>query len=338
MKIIQNKSLKSLNTFGVEADAKYYINITSQDQLKKLVNEPVFLENKYFILGGGSNVLFAADFDGLIIHIDIKGMRMQKITEDYVIMETGAGENWHNFVETTVKNRYYGLENLVLIPGNVGSAPVQNIGAYGAEQDQFFHSLSGVDLRDNTIKELKPEDCRFGYRDSIFKNELKDKFIITNVRYKLSKHENLNLSYAELEREIKKFVVVEPSAEYVMFTVSRLRRQKLPDPEEKGNAGSFFKNPIIEQDQFSKLQQSCPDIPNWKLDTGIKISAAWLIEQCGWKGKSKSDAGVSEKHALILVNHGNATGGEIIKLADEIRNSVDEKFGIRLENEVNIIE
>lgn len=337
MKIQENKSLKNYNTFGVEARAAVFAEIINPADVKRLLDKREYLDMPRLVLGGGSNILFANDFDGLVLRIAVKGMRMINITEDFVIMEAGAGEIWQDFVEICVKNSYHGIENLAMIPGCVGAAPVQNIGAYGVEQSEFFHSLETFDLDSGRKIEMGPEECRFGYRDSAFKHELKNRRIITNVRYRLSKKENLNLSYKELEQEIKKFVVVEPNAKYLYDTVCRLRGKKLPDPSELGNAGSFFKNPLIEKDEFDKIRSKYNDVPFFSADDKVKIPAGWLIEQCGWKGRREGDAGVSEKHALILVNHGNATGREILDLAEEIRDSVMSKFGILLEYEVNII-
>ena len=337
MKIIQNKPLKNYNTFGIDAKAKYFAVITMESHLQELVNDPVYKENEKLILGGGSNVLFTGDYPGLVIYMDIRGMRMERVSSGEVIMEAGAGENWHEFVEICMKNKYYGLENLALIPGKVGAAPVQNIGAYGAEQKDFFIKLKGFDLETGEFREMMPSDCRFGYRDSVFKNELKGKFIITSVQYRLLKEERLNLTYKELEQEVTKFVVVEPTPQYVFDTVVRIRRQKLPDPEETGNAGSFFKNPLVSNDKFTELREKFPQIPGFPSPAGMKIPAGWLIQQCGWKGQSRGNAGVSDKHALILINKGNASGDEILDLADDIRASVNDKFGITLENEVNVI-
>jgi UDP-N-acetylmuramate dehydrogenase len=263
---------------------------------------------------------------------------MVEIDEDFVVMEASAGENWHNFVDICLKNRYYGLENLALIPGKVGAAPVQNIGAYGVEQKDYFHSLTGIDMRTGEIRHYAADECGFGYRSSIFKKHLRDRFIITEVRYRLPKQSSLNLSYHELDREVRKFVVVEPDARYVFETVCRLRRRKLPDINAFPNAGSFFKNPVIDIQKYNEIKKDHPRIIAFEDEPGkMKISAGWLIDDCGWKGKSIGDAAVFEKHALVLINKGNATGKEILQLANEIIESVDRKFDIRLQPEVRIV-
>ncbi len=338
MNILRNFSLKKYNTFGIDAKAARFVSVASIDDLRQLIGSSIYKSGKSLVLGCGSNILFRGDFNGLIISMDIKGMKMVEITDRHVILEVGAGEIWHDFVEACVKNKYYGLENLALIPGKVGAAPVQNIGAYGAEQDEFVYSVIGIDTASNEERELSKEECKFGYRESIFKNTLSGDFIITSVKYKLNKQETLNLSYKELEQEISKFVVVEPSAEALFNAVCRLRKRILCDPLNLGNAGSFFKNPEINEDTFESLKESFSDIPGYESGDRIKIPAAWLIEQTGWKGKRYGNAGVSARHALVLVNFGNATGQEIYDLSEQIIASVDDLFGIQLDREVNVVE
>ncbi len=337
MKILKNYSLKKLNTFGVDARAERFVSIKNPEQIIRLLDSGELEHNRKLILGGGSNILLAGDFPGLVISVDIKGIRMVKIDGGEVLLEVGAGEIWHDFVTICVKNKYYGVENLALIPGKVGAAPVQNIGAYGVEQDSMFVSLKGINIESGEELEFSKDDCRFGYRDSIFKNELKDKIIITRVYYKLSKEEKINLSYKALQDEVNKFVVAEPDLEYVYNAVIRIRNRKLPDPNKIGNAGSFFKNPVISKVKYNELKEKFPGIPGYEALQGVKTSAGWLIEQCSWKGKRKGDAGVYDKHALILVNYGNATGEEIYNFSEEIRQSVLDKFGFNLEREVNVI-
>ncbi len=336
MRIYKNHSLKKLNTFNIDIKADTFIEISSERDLQELQDRGIFNEN-FLILGGGSNILFTDDYRGTVIHPAFRGMAMSKITDEYIIMKCGAGENWHNFVETCVKSNYYGLENLALIPGNVGSAPVQNIGAYGTEQGDFIYSVKYWDVFDGRFVTLGSEECNFSYRNSIFKNELKGRAIITEVSYKLSKTEKLNLSYKELADEVNKFVVVIPDARYIFNAVCRIRKRKLPDHEILGNAGSFFKNPVVSSKEFEKIKSIIPGFKAFETNSGYKCSAARLIDHCGWKGRREIDAGVSEKHALILVNHGNASGMDIFNLSEKIINSVKEIFGVRLEREVNII-
>ncbi len=337
MNILRNFSLKKYNTFGIDARASSFVSVKSTDELKQLIGGSIFQSNKVFVLGSGSNTLFKGDFNGLVISMDIKGMKMIEIIDSHVILEVGAGEIWHDFVETCVKNKYYGIENLALIPGKVGAAPVQNIGAYGVEQDEFVFSVKGIETSTNQEMELSKEECKFGYRDSIFKNTLSGDFIITSVKYELNKKEVLNLSYKELEQEITKFVVVEPSAEALFNAVCRLRKRKLYDPLNLGNAGSFFMNPAVSKERFELLKKDHGGIPGYESGDGMKIPAAWLIEKAGWKGKRIGDAGVSDKHALVLVNYGNATGRQIYDLSEKIIRSVDDIFGIKLEREVEMV-
>ena len=338
MEILENYSLKEHNTFGIDAKCNYYVSIRNEDEIVELVNSDIFKNNKIFILGGGSNILFADDFKGLVIDVNIRGIKIIDSEDDFVIIEAGAGEYWDDFVTLCLNNKFYGLENLTLIPGKVGAAPVQNIGAYGVEQKDYFHSLSGYNLETNKFDSLDYEECKFSYRDSVFKYELKNKFIITQVRYKLNKKEKLNLSYKELSNEITKFNIEKPGAKLVYDTVRRLRTSKLPDYRLFGNAGSFFKNPIITIDKFKSLKEKFPEIKSFNIaDDKVKVPAGWLIEQCGWKGKREGNCGVSDKHALILVNYGNATGNDILELSMKINNSVKDKFDIELEKEVLII-
>lgn len=338
MELIQNKSLKELNTFGIDAKAKYFFSPRNVAEVQKIKELPVFDEKLFLVLGGGSNILFTKDFKGLVIQLNIKGIRILESQEEYVIVSVGAGENWSRFVEICLKNNWYGLENLALIPGTVGAAPVQNIGAYGAEQSTFFHSLLGFDLKNNQIIELTNSDCRFSYRNSIFKQEFLDSFIVTEVRYKLSKHEILNINYIDIKREIAKFAIQNPDSRYIFDTVVRLRRKKLADTEILGNAGSFFKNPLIDKGEFEKKRYLLANVPFYDAPNNrVKLSAAWLIDSLGWKGKRFGDAGVYEKHALILVNYGAAKGEEILELANDISTSVYDSYGINLEREVRVI-
>lgn len=340
MNLSKNIPLKQYNTFGVEARAKYLARIKTIDDLKDLLQMKEFQEEKRFILGGGSNVLFTQDYDGLVVLINIEGLRLFESNPDYAIMKAAAGENWHSFVDTCTKNKYYGLENLALIPGKIGAAPVQNIGAYAVEQKDFFYRLEGINIETGELEELSYEDCKFAYRDSIFKNELKDKFIITHVYYKLQREWLPNLNYKELEIEWNKFGFgfVERDSTYLFNTVVRVRKSKLPDPKELGNAGSFFKNPIVSIEKMDALKTVYSELPYYPISADLaKIPAAWLIEQNGWKGRREGNAGVSEKHSLILVAYEGASGLEVFNLSEKIIKSVVEKFGIRLEREVIVL-
>lgn len=338
MHFSKNKSLKNFNTFGIEAKASYYYSLESEEDVFSLLQSDEFQTNDKFVLGGGSNLLFTKDFEGLIIDNNIKGIKFIKADAESIILESGAGESWHDLVELCVKNRAYGIENLALIPGKVGSAPVQNIGAYGVEQKDFFHSLKGIMLSTGEKIELSRDDCRFGYRDSIFKNELKNDFIVTSVQYKLNRRWEANRKYAELDKALSSFSFIEQDAEYVFNTICRIRLSKLPDYKILGNAGSFFKNPVISNSEYANIKANHSELIGF--NTGkdqIKLSAAKLIDSCNWKGKRFGDAGVYEKHALILVNYGNAKGSEILKLSEDIISSVKDKYDIDLEREVIII-
>jgi UDP-N-acetylmuramate dehydrogenase len=340
MQIIQNKSLKKYNTFGVEAKAKYYARVTEEKQIPALIGSKEFQSEKHFILGGGSNVLFKGDFDGLVINIDIKGLKFLSMNREHSLLEVKAGEVWHDFVKTCTENSMFGVENLALIPGKVGAAPVQNIGAYGVEQVEYFESLEGFHLEEGKFYRLGKDDCNFAYRDSIFKNKLKGKFIITSVNYRLNKQWEPIRRYKEIDRELDKFSFINPDVKFVFDMICRIRNSKLPDPVELGNSGSFLKNPIVSNEKYDELKSQFPDIPGYETGSGIKLSAGWLIQQCGWKGRrlrEESDAAVYEKHALIIVNHGNATGAEIFELSEKIIESVRNKFDVVLEREVNVV-
>ena len=333
----KNKDLARLTTFGVHAKAAFFVDITNEEDVFELLSSKIFKDSRKIILGGGSNVLFAGNYDGLVIHNAIKGINVESTDKDDVYIKAGAGENWHEFVEYCVKNGFHGLENLALIPGNLGAAPVQNIGAYGVEQNMFFVSLEGIDLVSGEKKTFNNAECKFGYRDSVFKNELKGKFLITSVTYRLNKNFTPNIFYRDLKL---KFEDKEPSAKELFDAVIEIRRSKLPEPEELGNAGSFFKNPVITLNEHDKFTSKFPDMHGRETeDHRFKLSAAKLIDTAGWKGKTlnDTDAGVYEGHALILINHGNATGEEIYELSERIIADIREQFGITLEREVNII-
>jgi UDP-N-acetylmuramate dehydrogenase len=338
MDIQQDISLKPYNTFGIAAHARYFIEIHSVDELRQALQ----LENypEKFILSGGSNMLITGDLNKLVLYINIKGIEIVEEDGDQVILQVMAGENWHNLVLWTLDRGYGGLENMSLIPGNIGTAPIQNIGAYGIELKDIFVSCVAMSVGDQTLKTFTRQECRFGYRDSFFKNGGKGKFIITSVSLKLTKRNHrLNTSYGAIDTELQKQGISDPTIKDVSNAVIAIRQSKLPDPKVLGNSGSFFKNPVISASEFHIFTTEHPSAPFYKIsEDAYKIPAGWLIEQCDFKGKRFGDAGIHKKQALVLVNHGDATGKEIVNLARKIIDSVDKKFNIRIEPEVNIIE
>jgi UDP-N-acetylmuramate dehydrogenase len=335
---IQNYfSLKKHNTFGIEAKAKRFIAVQTVTELKIVLEENK--SEKKFILGGGSNMLLTKDIDALVIHIDLKGKKIVKEDEDFVWVEAQAGENWHKFVLWTIENDFGGLENMSLIPGNVGTTPVQNIGAYGAEIKDTFVSCEAMTISNQEMKTFTKEECHFGYRESIFKNEVKDQYIITSVIFKLTKRNHrINVSYGDISSQLAKNEVSNPTLKDVSNAVIAIRQSKLPDPKELGNSGSFFKNPIVLKSDFEKIHQKFPEMKFYEVsETEVKVPAGWLIEQAGFKGKRFGDAGVHKNQALVLVNYGNATGQEIVNLSREIQETIYTIFGVQIEAEVNII-
>ncbi len=336
MVLIENFSLKDYNTFGIDVYAKYFANFSSVDALKEILKDNKDIHK--MILGGGSNILFIDNFDGIIFKNEIYGIDIVNEDDEYVYIKTGAGVNWHQFVMYCVNNNYGGVENLSLIPGNIGASPMQNIGAYGVEIRDVFHELEALYIEDNVLQIFQNSDCEFGYRDSIFKRKYKGQFVILNVTFRLQKKPVFNISYGAIEEELEKMKIENLSIKAISDAVINIRRSKLPDPELVGNAGSFFKNPGIDGHDLQALTRTESNMPYYKInDDRFKIPAGWLIEQCGWKGYRKGDAGCYEKQALVLVNYGNAKGNEIYKLSEEIKQSVFEKFDIELEREVNII-
>lgn len=350
-KINTRVSLKPYNTFQIEAVASEWTEIHHSDDLLRLMDSPVFQSGRRYILGGGSNVLFTNDFNGLIIKNAIPGINVLSEDEHHVVLKIGAGVLWDNLVRYSLDHNLAGIENLSMIPGLVGAAPIQNIGAYGVELEQTFLSLEARNLENGEQVIFDHGMCQFGYRNSIFKQSLKDKFLITYVTLRLDKQPELTLDYGNLRQTLAAEGVTDPDIHDVSRAVRSIRASKLPDPEVTGNAGSFFKNPVISTGYYEKLKTSWPDMPGFPVisqgrsfnfkDHGheeqIKVPAAWLIEQCGFKGKRDGDAGVHDKHALILVNYGNATGQQLLDLAGSIQDSVKEHFGISLEPEVNIV-
>ena len=333
----QNFSLKAYNTFGIEATARYFFEFTEFEDLPYfLANFPDWEKLSVLLLGGGSNMLFADDFDGLVIHANIPGIKQVNEDRNHVWLEVGAGENWDRFVAYCVNQWYGGIENLSLIPGNVGAAPVQNIGAYGVEVCDYIESVKGFDLKTFEAFDILADDCRFGYRDSVFKHELKNRFIVTSVVFRLDKFIEYKLDYGDLRAEVEKRGG--ENIHYVRDAVIAIRESKLPDPEILGNAGSFFKNPIVSNDFAENLKNQFPQLPVYSAGEGkSKLAAGWLIDQCGLKGYRVGDAGVHEKQALVLVNYGSASGNEVYELAKHIQQSVQERFQVALEPEVNLI-
>ena len=337
LQIQENVSLKNFNTFGIDVSAKYFVEIGHEDELVELFMDPQWQQIERLVLGGGSNMLFVNDFEGLVIRMNIRGIE-HRINHNEVFVEAGAGEVWNDLVNFCVAREYAGVENLSLIPGSVGASPIQNIGAYGVELKDVLYSCHAFEIATGIFRTFTNEDCRFGYRDSIFKNELKEKYIITSVKFKLSLTPNLNLKYGAIEQELTNRGITNPTIKDVSQVVSHIRVSKLPDPSTIGNAGSFFKNPVITADQFQEVYSKFPEVVNYPAADGqVKLAAGWLIEQCGWKGKVVGHTGTWKNQALVLVNHGEATGEEVYSLSSQIIDSVYRKFGVLLEREVNII-
>ncbi|HEY4287308.1 MAG TPA: UDP-N-acetylmuramate dehydrogenase [Puia sp.] len=341
--ITENISLKRYNTFGIDVSARYFSSFATEAQLTDLIN---MTPAPPLILGGGSNLLFTRDIDGLVLKNDIGGIDLVTEDEDYVYVKAGAGENWHSFVLHCLDRDWAGIENLSLIPGNVGAAPMQNIGAYGVEIKDVFYELEAYDLDEQKVYTFSLNDCGFGYRESVFKRKYRDRFVILNVTFRLCKRPVFHTSYGAIREELEKTGVSQLSIQAISQAVINIRSSKLPDPKVIGNAGSFFKNPTVPNKQFELLQEKFPGIvgyPNPISPTGsasinsTKLAAGWLIEQCGWKGFRRGDAGCHGRQALVLVNYGNASGEEIYALSEEILQSVERKFGVMLEREVNII-
>lgn len=335
----ENVSLRPLNTFGVEARARYFVEVNNRGELEELLKHPVLRDQRRLILGGGSNVLFTRDFDGLVIRVRIKGTELSGEKSDYVLLSIGAGEVWHETVMHCIEHDWGGIENLSLIPGTVGAAPIQNIGAYGVELMQVIHAVDGVDLATAVRRTLTPDECGFGYRDSIFKHALKENFFISSITLRLTKvTHQMNVAYGAIREQLEQKKIVSPTIRDVSDAVIAIRRSKLPDPAVIGNAGSFFKNPVVTPDVAAEIKRVFPKIPFYSAENQyVKIPAGWLIEQCGWKGKRNGNVGVHAQQALVLVNHGKGTGEEIVELSKQIQQSVKEKFNIALATEVNII-
>lgn len=349
MQLQENISLKAYNTFGIDAMAKQFASFSSIDELQQFLHPSIPNHQlQTLILGGGSNILFTKDFDGLVLKNELKGIELVHEDEQHYYVRAAAGEAWHGFVLHCINNNYAGVENLSLIPGNVGASPMQNIGAYGVEIKDVFHELEAYHVHDKTVVRFSLDDCAFGYRESVFKRRFKDQFVILNVTYKLNKQAKFNTSYGAINQELEAMGVTDISIKAISQAVINIRSSKLPNPKEIGNAGSFFKNPTIDAELLNELQRSFPNIPHYPAPSiqhpassvqplSYKLAAGWLIEQCGWKGFRKGDAGCHAKQALVLVNYGHATGQEIYDLSEDILQSVQNRFGVLLEREVNIL-
>lgn len=340
LKIQSNVSLKPYNTFGIDATARHFATIDSEDDLKQLLQDEMYRPLDKLILGGGSNLLLTRDFDGLVIKNNISGIETLREDELHVFLRVGAGVNWHQLVMYCVERNLAGLENLSLIPGTVGAAPMQNIGAYGVELEQVFVDLSAIHIETGEERTFTHAECRFGYRESIFKHEAKGQFVITRVTFRLDKQPTFHTAYGAIQETLADMGVSDDklTIRAISDAVIHIRRSKLPDPAEIGNAGSFFKNPEIPKEQFDRLKAQNPAMPGYPTgETTVKVPAGWLIEQCGWKGKRVGEAGVHARQALVLVNYGDATGEEIRALARNVQESVEARFGIRLSPEVNFI-
>lgn len=336
--IRENISLQPYNTFGLEARADFFTEVSSVEELKEVLSDPAYASVPKLFLGGGSNILLTGDFKGLVIKINFKGISIVSEDGEQVLIKSGAGEVWHDFVMYCVDHQLAGIENLSLIPGTVGAAPMQNIGAYGVEIKDVFVSLEALNLDTFAIETFDLAQCNFGYRESVFKHEAKGKYVILNVTFRLSKRPVFHTTYGAIRETLEQMGVTEMTIKAVSDAVIHIRQSKLPDPKKIGNSGSFFKNPEISKEHFEKLKLAYPAIPSYPIDEQtVKVPAGWLIEQAGWKGKRFGQIGVHEKQALVLVNYGGGDGNDIKKLAYDIQDSVEEKYEIRLHPEVNFI-
>jgi UDP-N-acetylmuramate dehydrogenase len=328
MPIIKREfNLKELNTFHMNVLTHYFTEVNSIQELLELQETELFREARKLILGGGSNVLFTGNYEGLVIKNNLKGIEVSAEDEEYVYVKSGAGENWHNFVLWNIEKGFSGLENLSLIPGNVGASPMQNIGAYGVEIKDVFEELEAVDMETGDVVIFKASECEFGYRESVFKRKYRERFFISNVTFRMSKNPRFNTSYGAIEQELEKAGVKDITIRAISDAVIRIRSSKLPSPQQLGNAGSFFKNPEVPVSHYQLLKKQFPQLVAYPVDeTRFKLAAGWLIENSGWKGRRIGDAGVHHLQALVLVNHGSATGKEIFDLSQRVMNDVKEKF------------
>ena len=335
MLISENISLKKYNTFGIDVNAKRFISVESFYDLQEVLKT----EKEIFLLSGGSNMLLTKDINKLVVHVNIKGISIDSEDKDHVYLTVNAGEDWHEFVLWCISQNYGGIENLSLIPGNVGTCPIQNIGAYGVEVKDVISKVEALDITTSKRIQFSNSECQFGYRNSIFKNNLKGKVVLTSVSFKLTKNSHqLNTSYGAINTELASQNILNPTIKDVSDAVIKIRQSKLPDPKQIGNSGSFFKNPVVSTERFQLLQEKHPTIPSYKISASeVKVPAGWLIETAGFKGKRFGEYGVHEKQALVLVNYGNASGLDIFKLAQQIQKTILETFDIILEIEVNVI-
>jgi len=330
-------SLKTLNTFGISASAKFFSEASNEDQVRAIIQTNEFSSNDNLILGGGSNLLFTENFNGIVLKNNISGIEVIRETDDAVYVKAGGGVVWHDFVLYCIKKGWNGLENLSLIPGSLGASPMQNIGAYGVEIKDIFEELEAIHLKTGEINYFNNLDCKFNYRESIFKTSLKGEYLISRVTFKLSKKMNFNTSYGIINQQLEAMNITDLTAKSISDAVVAIRQSKLPDPKKIGNSGSFFKNPIVSNGQFEKLKLNFPNVVGYPSgDKSTKLAAGWLIDQAGWKGKKFNNYGVHKNQALVLVNYGGATGKEIYNLSEEIMQSIKEKFNVALEREVNI--
>lgn len=337
--IQENRSIQALNTFGIPANARFLAHITSLEDLQEVVKLSPLKSSRRLILGGGSNILFTKDFDGLILKVDVMGKTVHEENDDTVLVTVGAGENWHEFVRYCLGQNWGGIENLSLIPGTAGAAPIQNIGAYGVEIKNVLVYVDGLDLITGQPRRFNHDECRFGYRESVFKHDLHEKIFVSSITLRLTRRSHrLDTHYGAIQEVLRKHKIDRPTILDVSDAVIAIRRSKLPDPSVLGNAGSFFKNPTVDESLASDIRSRYPKMPSYPSDNQkVKIPAGWLIEACGWKGKRIGNVGVHDQQALVLINLGNGTGEEIFQLATKIQESVKEKFGIALTTEVNII-
>lgn len=334
---LQNVSLKNYNTFGIEALCSYYAEFSGVEELCEIIKSDIFKQNSLLVLGGGSNILLTKNFNGVVLKNNLKGIEQVKEEGDSIYVKGMAGEVWHNFVLFCVERNWAGIENLSLIPGCVGAAPMQNIGAYGVEIKDTFYELEAIDLKTGERRIFNNAECEFGYRESVFKNKYKGQYIIVSVTFKLSKKPLFNTTYGAIEQELKSMGVSQLTIKAISEAVIRIRKSKLPDPAKIGNAGSFFKNPVVSASLYNQIRSNYPAVVAYPNGNQFKLAAGWLIENCGWKGFREGDYGVHALQSLVLVNYSKATGTEIYNLSERILQSVKQKFGVVLEREVNIL-
>lgn len=337
LNIQENSSLRKFHSFGIEVKCKYLITLNNSDEIKEFAQNIEAIPKPIYFLGGGANSLFVNNYDGTVVHIANKGIMLLEEDENHVSLSVQAGEDWDEFVQFCIENEYYGIENLTAIPGQVGTAPIQNIGAYGVEAKDTILEVYYTDLSDGEYYVLENSECEFGYRDSIFKHELKGQFIITEVVFRLSKNGKLNLDYGAIKQELSKKAIIQPTISQLSDTIRSIRTAKLPDPKEVGNGGSFFKNPVIKNEQFEQLKKQYPDIVAYTNGDKMKIAAGWMIDHLGWKGYEHKGAAVHTKQALVIINKNSATGKEIVELSRMIQEDVLKHFGISLETEVEFV-